>query len=86
MVGPKYTFRMTPEEYTKYEQWCKDNHLDGYAGACGGNTAFEIVPTSLGDIVTAFAQVVVRDELGEISYDKNGKPKKRRIECIIRDI
>lgn len=86
MVGPKYTFRMTPEEYKKYEQWCKDNHLDGYAGACGGNTAFEIVPTSLGDIVTAFAQVVVRDELGEISYDKNGNPKKRRIECIIRDI
>ena len=86
MVGPKYTFKMTSEEYKKYEQWCKDNHLDGYAGACGGNTAFEIVPTSLGDIVTAFAQVVVRDELGEVSYDKNGKPKKKRIECIIRDI
>ena len=86
MVGPKYTFKMTPEEYKIYEQWCKDNYLNGYAGACGGNIGFEIIPTALGDIVTAFATVVVKDELGEISYDKQGNPKKKRIECLIRDI
>ena len=44
------------------------------------------MPTALGDIVTAVAHVVVKDELGEISYDKSGKPKKRRIELTIRDI
>ena len=86
MVGPKYTFKMTNEEYQKYKQWCHENHLDGYAGASGARTFFEIVPTALGDIVTAVAHVVVKDELGEISYDKSGKPKKRRIECTIRDI
>ena len=51
-----------------------------------GATTLEIVPTSLGDIVTAYASVCVKDELDEISYDKNGKPKKRRIECEIRGI
>lgn len=51
-----------------------------------GSTSFDITPTSLGDIVTAYAEVVVRDELGEPSYDKNGKLKKKRIECVIRDI
>jgi hypothetical protein len=44
------------------------------------------VPTSLGDVVTAYAMICVKDEIGEISYDKNGKPKKRRIDCEIRGI
>lgn len=86
MVGPKYVFKMSSEEYKKYKQWCIDNKLDGYAGAIGGNTYFEIVPTALGDIVTAVAHVVVKDELGEVSYDKDGKPEKKRIECVLRDI
>ena len=86
MLGPDFTFSFTDEEYEIYKAWCKENHLDGYHGAIGGATTLEIVPTSLGDIVTAYASVCVKDELDEISYDKNGKPKKRRIECEIRGI
>jgi len=86
MVGQNYTFTMTPEEYHLYEQWCKENHLDEYSGAAGGNVGFEIIPTSLGEIVTVFAHIVVRDELGEVSHDKNGVPKRKRIEYVLRDI
>lgn len=86
MVGRDYSFSFTDAEYAKYEQWCHLNKLNGYGGAIGGSTSFDITPTSLGDIVTAYAEVVVRDELGEPSYDKNGKLKKKRIECVIRDI
>ena len=86
MIGRNYTFKFTDEEYAKYETWCKENGLDGYHGAIGGATRLEMIPTSLGDIVTAYAEVPVRDELGEISYDSCGKPKKKTIECIIRDL
>ena len=86
MVGRNYTFKMTKKEYEVYEAWCKENGLDTGGGAIGGAVGFEIIPTSLGDIVTAYASVVVKDELGEVSYDKNGNIKKRRIECEIRSI
>lgn len=86
MVGRNYSFKMTNEEYEIYETWCKENGLNTGGGAIGGAVSFEIIPTSLGDIVTAYATVIVKDELGEVSYDKNGNMKKRRIECKIRDI
>ena len=86
MVSRNYSFKMTNEEYEIYETWCKENGLDTGGGAIGGAVGFEIIPTSLGDIVTAYASVVVKDELGEVSYDKNGNIKKRRIECEIRGI
>jgi hypothetical protein len=40
MVGPKYTFKMTNEEYQKYKQWCHKNHLDSYAGASGSRAFY----------------------------------------------
>ena len=83
MVGKDYSFSFTDAEYAKYEEWCHSNKLDGYSGAIGGSTSFDITPTSLGEISN---EEVVRDELGEPSYDKNGKLKKKRIECVIRDI
>ena len=86
MIGRNYVFEFTDKEYAKYEAWCKENGLDGYHGAIGGATSLEITPTSLGDIVIAKAQVIVRDELGEISYDSFGKPKKKIIECEIRGL
>ena len=86
MIGRNYSFEFTDEEYAKYETWCKENGLDGYHGAIGGATRLEIIPTSLGDIVTAIADVIVHDELGEPSYDAHGKIKRKRIECEIRGL
>jgi hypothetical protein len=86
MLDRDFSFSFTDAEYEIYKAWCKENHLDGYQGAIGGATTLEIVPTSLGDVVTAYAMICVKDEIGEISYDKNGKPKKRRIDCEIRGI
>ena len=86
MVSENFTFKFERDEYERYESWCKENDLDGYYGAIGGSTSFEITPTSIGDIVTVFADVVVKDELGEISYDTNGEPKRRRIELKLREL
>lgn len=82
MVGRDYVFKFTDEEYSKYENWCKENKLNGY----GGTTSFEITPTALGEVVVAYAHKAVMDELGEPSYDSKGKIKQKRIECVIRDI
>ena len=46
MVGPKYMFKITNEEYQKYKQRCFGNHLDNCAGASGTRTFFGIVPTA----------------------------------------
>lgn len=86
MLSRDFSFSFTDAEYERYKNWCKESHLDGYQGAIGGATTLEIVPTSLGEVVTAYAMICVKDEIGEISYDKNGKPKKRRIDCEIRGI
>lgn len=86
MVGRDYEFKMTDEEYDKYEAWCKENELDKYCGAVGGNVCFDICPTSLGEIVTAYAYVPVYDELGEISYNDQGWRKTRRIEFEVRSV
>lgn len=86
MVSRNYCFKFDKEEYARYEAWCKENGLDGYHGAIGGATKLEIIPTSIGEIVTAVAEVPVRDEFGEISYDASGMIKRKRIECRIRDL
>ena len=86
MVNENFSFKFERDEYERYETWCKENGLDGYYGAIGGSTSFEITPTSIGDIVTVYANVLVKDELGEISYDRNGEPKRRRIELKLREL
>ena len=86
MLGRNYSFKFENEEYTKYENWCKENGVDGYHGAIGGATKLEIISTSIGEIVPAVAEVPVRDEFGEISYDASGMIKRKRIECRIRDL
>lgn len=85
MIGRNWTFKLTDEQYDKYEKWCKENHLDGYHGACGGSTSFRITPTSIGHIVEAFAIVYAKDELGNISYDENGKARQKEIVCDLTD-
>lgn len=81
MVSRNYrmTFQFTDELYEKYKSWCVENGLDGYHGAIGGAHHFEVTPTSIGDFVDAVATVPIRDELGELSYDKNGKRKVKEV-------
>ena len=83
MVSENFNFKFERDEYKRYETWCKENGLDEMYSAA---TTFEITQTAIGNIVTVFANVLVKDELGEISYDKNGEPKYRRIELRLRDI
>ena len=83
MVSENFNFKFERDEYKRYETWCKENGLDEMYSAA---TTFEITQTAIGNIVTVFANVLVKDELGEISYDKNGEPKRRRIELRLRDI
>lgn len=81
MVSRKYVlhFEFDDETYAKYEAWCKENHLDGYHGAIGGSHYFEVLPTSIGEFVTAVAQVPLRDEAGNISHDEHGKVRMKRV-------
>ena len=83
MVNENFSFKFERDEYKRYETWCKENGLDGMYSAA---TTFEITQTAIGSIVTVYANVLIKDELGEISYDKNGEPKCRRIELKLRDI
>lgn len=83
MVSENFTFKFERDEYERYESWCKENGLDEMYGAA---TTFEITQTEIGSIVTVFANVLVKDELGEISYDRNGEPKRRRIELKLREL
>lgn len=83
MVSENFNFKFERDEYKRYETWCKENGLDGMYSAA---TTFEITQTEIGSIVTVFAHVLVKDELGEISYDKNGQPKRRRIELRLRKL
>lgn len=86
MVGRKYKieYEFTDAEYAQYESWCKKYGLDGYHGAIGGSTCFEILPTSIGDFVTVYATIVEKDENGNVIFDENEKPKKRRISLDLR--
>lgn len=81
----KLHFEFTDETYEKYKNWCKQNHLDGYCGAIGGSHWFEILPTSIGECISAVAERPVLDENGEPSYDKNGNLKTKRVECVLED-
>ena len=83
MVSENFSFKFGRDEYKRYETWCKENGLDGMYSA---ETTFEITQTAIGSIVTVFANVLVKDELGEISYDRNGEPKRRRIELKLREL
>lgn len=58
MIGSGYQFpRLTGEHHNKLREWYK-THNNGQCsgeghGAIGGDITFTIVPTSIGDIVTA---------------------------------
>lgn len=81
MVSRNYVikFEFTDELYAKYKTWCEENHLDEYYGAIGGSHHFEVTPTSMGDCIDAVANCPVLDEMGEPSYDKNGKLKRKQV-------
>ena len=83
MVNENFNFKFERDEYKRYETWCKENGLDRMYSVA---TTFEITQTAIGSIVTVFANVLVNDELGESSYDRNGEPKRRRIELNLREL
>lgn len=88
MVGRNYVmhFKFDDETYAKYEAWCKENRLDGYHGAIGGSHHFEVLPTSIGEVIDAVATVALRDEAGNISYDEKGKMRTKEIRLTLQDL
>lgn len=56
MISKDYTFKLSKSQYEKLEKWFYGIYPKGtYHGAIGGALKFEIVPTSIGDFVTAIA-------------------------------
>jgi hypothetical protein len=58
MVGRDWTFKLSEAQYKKLEDWYYKVSGDkkdkiNYHGAIGGNLYFEIIPTSIGEFVTA---------------------------------
>lgn len=57
MISKDYALenlQLTEEEYEKLKQWYKDVGAYGkYYGAIGGELSFEIIPTSIGEIIIA---------------------------------
>lgn len=57
MISRGYKFELDDDEYDRLEIWYNDllkrHNSSGYFGACGGGLTFKIVPTSIGDVVTA---------------------------------
>ena len=78
-------YRFTDDSYQKYEEWCNMNDLNGYHGAIGGSHSFEILPTSIGQFVTAVATVPLKDEAGNISYDELGNMRTKRVELVLEE-
>ena len=78
-------FSFTDKNYAKYKEWCKSNNLDGYHGAIGGSHHFEILPTSIGQFVTAVATVPLKDEAGNISYDETCNMRTKRVELVLEE-
>lgn len=78
-------FSFTDENYAKYQEWCKSNGLNSYHGAIGGSHSFEILPTSIGQFVTAVATVPLKDEAGNISYDELGNMRTKRVELVLEE-
>lgn len=79
----KISYEFNDETYEKYKNWCKENGLDGYHGAIGGSHYFQITPTSIGNFVSAIADVPLKDEAGNISYDKSGKMCLKQVELVL---
>ena len=78
-------FSFTDETYAKYREWCKSNGLNGNHGAIGGAHHFEIIPTSIGEFVSAVATVPLKDEEGNISYDNKGNMRTKKVELILEE-
>ena len=57
----------------------------GYHGAIGGAHHFEIIPTSIGEFVSAVATVPLKDEEGNISYDNKGNMRTKKVELILEE-
>lgn len=71
MVGKNYQFpKITKSQHDDMAKWYK-SHNDGicansYHGAIGGNVEFIIVPTSIGDVVTACCSCGEKFDLSNI--------------------
>lgn len=91
MLSDTYEFKMTKEEYEKYEAWCKNINEVHDNSAIGGSHTIHITPTSVGDIVVITCRKLRRDEAGNPIIKRPGKKGhlryKTRIEKLkLRDI
>lgn len=91
MLAETYEFKMTKEEYQKYEAWCEQLHEIHDHSTVGGGHTIHITPTSVGDIVRITCRKIKRDEAGNPILKRNGKKGhlryKTRIETLyLRDI
>ena len=91
MLSNTYEFKMTKEEYEKYETWCRNINEVHDNSVIGGGHTIHITPTSVGDIVVITCRKLKRDEAGNPIVKRPGKRGhfryKTRIEKLkLRDI
>ena len=87
MISEEYKFpEITNRMFNILRQWVDDNGLDKTNSCIGGNIRFIITPTSVGDIVKAAADVPVHDELGNVSYNKQGVMRLKEISVVLSNI
>ena len=78
MLSDTYNFKMTKEEYNKYEAWCRQLNEVHDRGAIGGGHTIHITPTSVGDIVVITCRKLKRDEAGNPIVKRPGKGGRTR--------
>lgn len=82
----KISYEFDDETYEKYKNWREQNCLDGYHRAIEGSHYFQITLTSIGNFVNAIADVPLKGEAGNISYDKSRKMHLKRVELILDEL
>lgn len=78
MLSDTYNFKMTKEEYQKYEAWCRQLNEVHDNSVIGGGHTIHITPTSVGDVVVITCRKLKRDEAGNPIVKRSGKGGRTR--------